>query len=234
MDSGNPINNDSDENEEDNYDEEENEAEKPIQSSFSCKIVLAGSSGVGKTSIVNRAFERDFSNYEPTIGVGFRKGVIKMDGREITMEVWDTAGQEKYNSMVPVFFKNAACAILVYDITNKASFQVLNDVYIPIIRDQALSDCLIVVVGNKVDLTENQTPNPRQVTFEEVDEFCELVDAAFNIEVSALTGYGIDTIFKTIASNQNIAKMKSVYVKMKPEIRTIPIRRPKRNVIVKD
>lgn len=195
-----------------NYgEEEEEEAYEHVEEiSFSSKIVLAGSSGVGKTSIINRAFERSFSNdVKPTVGSGFRKGVFRIKNKRITMEVWDTAGQEQFNSMAPLFFTNAAAAILVYDITDHRSFDVLGNTYIQMVHDRALPNCVVGIVGNKVDLVQTDknssgTFKQREVTYEEAENFCDQVNAGFHLEVSALTGVGVDSIFELIAENPNL------------------------------
>ena len=194
--------------------EEEEEAYEPVEEiCFSSKIVLAGSSGVGKTSIINRAFERTFSNdVKPTVGSGFRKGVFRIKNKRITMEVWDTAGQEQFNSMAPLFFTNAAAAILVYDITDHKSFDVLANTYINMVHDRALPNCVVGIVGNKVDLVQTSGTNQnstgaykqREVSYEEAENFCEQINAGFHLEVSALTGVGVDSIFELIAENPNL------------------------------
>lgn len=194
-----------------NEEEEEEAYEQVEEISFSSKIVLAGSSGVGKTSIINRAFERTFSeDVKPTVGSGFRKGVFRIKNKKITMEVWDTAGQEQFNSMAPLFFTNAAAAILVYDITDHNSFDVLGKTYIQMVNDRALPNCVVGIVGNKVDLiktggsSDSGVYKQREVNYEEAESFCEEIDASFHLEVSALTGIGVDSIFELIAENPNL------------------------------
>lgn len=96
-----------------------------------CKIVLIGESGVGKTSIITRLTKDEFSeNQETTMGASYTTKVIKLkkyNGREIKVNIWDTAGQEAYRSLTKIFYKEASIAILVYDITKKDSFIEMKD-----------------------------------------------------------------------------------------------------------
>ena len=92
----------------------------------SFKVVLVGESGVGKTSINNRFIKGTFSNNEvPTTSAAYSEKTLKIDeyeGITIKFDIWDTAGQEKYRSIGKIFYNDADIAIIVYDITNKDSF----------------------------------------------------------------------------------------------------------------
>ena len=98
-----------------------------------CKVVLIGESGVGKTSIITRYIQNEFtSSLSPTPGANFTTKLIYIKDYEQTVkfEIWDTAGQEKYRSLAKVFYKNSAVCILVYDITRKESFEELKKFWI--------------------------------------------------------------------------------------------------------
>ena len=101
---------------------EENENEYDI----SCKVVLVGESGVGKTCITNRFLKGTFRDDEaPTSSATYAEKIIKFeenDGKTIKFNIWDTAGQEKYRAIGNIFYKDANVVILVYDITNRKSF----------------------------------------------------------------------------------------------------------------
>ena len=91
---------------------------------YRCKIVLVGESGVGKTCIINRFVDNVFDpSVKTTIASSFSTRCEKYNDKLIEMNVWDTIGQEKYRSFTNLFFKNANIVILVYDITNKKSFE---------------------------------------------------------------------------------------------------------------
>lgn len=88
------------------------------------KLVLLGETAVGKSSLVLRFVKQQFFEYqESTIGAAFLTRTITVDDCTIKYEIWDTAGQERYHSLAPMYYRGAACAIVVYDITNASSFQ---------------------------------------------------------------------------------------------------------------
>ena len=114
---------------------------KEEKESIICKVVLIGESGVGKTSIISRYTTNTFKdNLMATPGANYlTKFVPFKDEREtIKFEIWDTAGQERYRSLAKVFYKNAAACVLVYDITNKKSFEELKKYWIKEIKDNSL------------------------------------------------------------------------------------------------
>ena len=105
-----------------------------------CKVVLIGESGVGKTSIISRYISNTFkSQLMSTPGANFVTKMIIMedDNQSIKFEIWDTAGQEMYRSLAKVFYKNAAVCVLVYDITRKKSFEELKNYWLKEIKANA-------------------------------------------------------------------------------------------------
>ena len=107
---------------------------------LTCKVVLIGESGVGKTSIISRYINNTFkSQLMSTPGANFvTKNVIMADDNQsIKFEIWDTAGQERYRALAKVFYKNAAVCVLVYDITRKTSFNELKDYWYKEIKENA-------------------------------------------------------------------------------------------------
>ena len=108
-----------------------------------CKVVLIGESGVGKTSIITRYTLNTFKSQRlPTTGANFvQKTIILEDeNKSIKFEIWDTAGQENYRSLVKVFYKNAAVCILVYDITRKSSFDELKKYWVNEVKENTGSN----------------------------------------------------------------------------------------------
>ena len=107
----------------------------------SCKVVLLGESGVGKTSIISRFINNTFEeNLVTTTGASYAGKTMTFDeynGKTIKFEIWDTAGQEKYRSLTKIFYKDAAVAILVYDITRKDSFNEIKNYWYNQLKDFA-------------------------------------------------------------------------------------------------
>ncbi len=111
------------------------------ENAFNCKVILVGESGVGKLSIISRFLNVNFSKTSTT-GANFHSKIIffEEENKSIRYEIWDTAGQEKYRSLAKIFYKDASICILVYDITNRQSFEELKKYWIEVIKDQAPKD----------------------------------------------------------------------------------------------
>ena len=107
---------------------------------LACKVVLIGESGVGKTSIISRYIHNQFSAVlMSTTGASFATKTIYLEEQKqsIKFEIWDTAGQERYRSLAKVFYKNASACILVYDITNKSSFEDIKSFWVTELKENA-------------------------------------------------------------------------------------------------
>ncbi|CAM9786397.1 unnamed protein product [Choristocarpus tenellus] len=116
------------------------------------KVVLLGDTGVGKSSLVLRFVTNNFKPYsESTIGASFMSKMIMIDNTPIKFQIWDTAGQEKYHSLAPMYYRGASAAIVVYDITKAHSFETLKD-WINELQAQGPKDMAIAIAGNKKDL----------------------------------------------------------------------------------
>ncbi len=132
------------------------------------KVVLLGDTSVGKTSILNRfakgVFKKDL---EPTIGAHFMSKIVELpqSNSTIKLQVWDTAGQEKYRSVTPIYYRDAAAAILIYDITSKMTLDNAES-WITDLRNYAPSHIIIGVAGNKCDVYDKE-----EVNFEQGREF---------------------------------------------------------------
>lgn len=140
------------------------------------KVVLVGAVGVGKTSTVTRFTKNTFMEYcEATIGASYMAKDLEVDGQRVRFSIWDTAGQEQYHSLVPMYFRQAAAVILVYDITKKPTFQEAKE-WVQEIRKNAPADVLIALAGNKCDLEGS-----RQVPATDAEEFAASI-VGFHIE----------------------------------------------------
>ena len=137
------------------------------------KVIICGMANVGKTAIINRYIYDTFNTcHRSTIGATYFNKQLLHDGKTITVNIWDTMSAERYNSLQPLFFKNATIALVVYDVSHIGSFNYALQM-IEQLRDQ-LPDVIITLVGNKIDLdkqisTENlkHTANEKNVHYEE-------------------------------------------------------------------
>lgn len=160
----------------------------------SYKIVILGDQFAGKTSILNKfKYENSDDRYTPTIGIDFVTKNIYLEDKTIRLIMWDTAGSERFKSLIPSYIKNANAIIITYDITSRNSFMSL-DKWLNDIVDKVPKDAYIIIAGNKLDL-EHQ----RQVTIEDVKKFANDKKLEF-IETSAKTGENINHLFETITS----------------------------------
>lgn len=164
------------------------------------KVVLIGATSVGKTCIVARATTNFYDPEQTsTVGASFSIKEVDVDGNKATLRIWDTAGQEKFRSLAPMYFQGAQIALIVFSIDSVSSFNEV-DVWYEEIKS-ALSDMPIMyLIGNKSDLTEK-----RSVSFEEGQKKGDKLNATY-FETSAKLGYNIEELFLSIA--ENILSMK--------------------------
>ena len=155
------------------------------------KLVLLGDTAVGKSCLVVRFVRDEFFEFqEPTIGAAFLTQPVALDDATVKFEIWDTAGQEKFRSVTRTFFRNAACALVVYDISNRASFDHVS-MWLEECRASSSNEHLVIVlIGNKVDLS----PTRRRVSRQEGEELAQKYGVLFQ-ETSAKTGENVDRAF---------------------------------------
>jgi small GTP-binding protein len=154
-----------------------------------CKVVLVGESGVGKTSIISRFINKYEEETESTLSSYFTNKTIIVDGYKINLEIWDTAGQEKYRAVTSLFYKDAYICLLVYDITNKTTFNSIRDYWYENVVSLGMSGILFGVAGNKCDLYEEE-----DVSENEAIEFSNSINACFKL-TSAKLNTSIDEMF---------------------------------------
>jgi small GTP-binding protein len=118
---------------------------------FFMKVVLLGNSQVGKTCIITRLISGRFSESAPTIGAAFQTHMLSTPNGSVTLQIWDTAGQEQYRSLSPMYYRAAQVAILCYDITSVPSFDAISD-WIRELDDRAGKSIQIIVAATKTDL----------------------------------------------------------------------------------
>ena len=158
------------------------------------KIILLGNTGVGKTAIITQFDQNTYNNkLISTYAPNFIKKELKIKNQIVKVHVWDTAGQEKFNSVSKLFVKNAKIIILVYDITDKRSFEGL-DYWHNFIKHDLVQDVVIGLAGNKVDLL-NEDGFEEQVSQEEAEKFAEKLGAEFSLLSAKCDKKGIDDFF---------------------------------------
>ena len=157
------------------------------------KICLLGGTGVGKTCIINRFSKNEFKeNTVSTSGGSYSVKDITLDDKTtVHCDVWDTAGQEKFRSLTKHFYKDAYIVGLVYDITNKNSFDELKGWYNDL-KQNGEKYTVLAVVGNKTDMFENE-----EVNEDEARKYAESIGAEFQL-VSAKTGQNVNLLFEKL------------------------------------
>ena len=183
------------------------------------KLVLIGDSGVGKTNILSRYINNEFSlATQSTVGVEFGSKILKKNGKSIKLQIWDTAGQERYKSITSAYYKGSKGAFVVYDITRKSTFENI-DKWIGELKTNGSEDVLILLVGNKSDLEEK-----REVQVADVEKKAEQYKVAF-CETSALDGKNIEYAFETLINeiSKKVEKEKATEAKNVTESKAITL-----------
>ena len=177
-------------------------SEETEENNISIKVAMVGSSGVGKTCITERFTKNEFDEtIQTTSGANYLKKEMFMDNKKIMLDIWDTAGQEKFHSLGRHFYKNSHIIILVYDLTNRESFDDIKNYWYNDIIENGEKYKVIGIVGNKIDLYDNKG----------VDEFDDQIVKDFvksksdeketkivSMKVSAKTGVNIKSLFEKL------------------------------------
>ena len=162
------------------------------------KYIIIGDAAVGKSNLLLRYVHGQFKpEYQLTIGVEFGAKNIEIDSKMFRIQIWDTAGTENFRSITRAYYKNSVCALVVYDISSRDSFNNVMS-WIEDCRNQSPKTIFIVLVGNKCDLEDK-----RQVTYEEGKELADKNELLF-FESSAKDGINVDDIF--VNSAKEISK----------------------------
>ena len=157
------------------------------------KYIIIGDSAVGKSNLLLQYAHNKFNDdYQATIGVEFGAKNITVNNKIYRIQIWDTAGQENFRSITRAYYKNSVCAMVVYDITNKDTFNNVQT-WIEDCKNQSPKTIFMVLVGNKNDLEDK-----RQVKYEEGMELANKNGMMF-YETSAKSGFNVEEIFNSSA-----------------------------------
>ena len=166
-----------------------------MSAKYIIKILTLGDASVGKSSIVLRYSENRFNGaWLSTIGVDSKRKIVKIKGESVKVSIWDTAGQEKFQNIVKQYYNGANGVLLIFDITNKKSFDKINFWYQDLKQSVNIDELFVCLVGNKVDLEEM-----RVISKEEAEEYAKENNMQY-FEVSAKTGEGIKELFDEATS----------------------------------
>lgn len=158
------------------------------------KIVIVGDAGVGKSTLLLRYTDNEFSKaHVSTIGVDFKFKNIQLDGEKVRLQIWDTAGQERFLATTKAYFRGAMGIMMIYDVTDSISFENMRDKWMKHVEEYADQNVNKILVGNKCDLE-----NERGVETREGKELAEPLGIPF-YETSALANINVTEVFEKIA-----------------------------------
>jgi small GTP-binding protein len=164
-----------------------------IDNRRSFKFIVIGNNGVGKTAILKRLIDDVFiPEGQTTIGVEFLASSVEIDGQSIKLQIWDTAGQERFRSIAKAYFRSAMGVILVFDLTERKSFDDLNR-WLSDIHQLCDPNAVTTLIGNKLDVKN------RAITTTEAEAFSQLHQLSY-FETSALGGDNIQEAFHRTAT----------------------------------
>ena len=183
---------------------------------FRQKIIFCGDAGVGKTSIINSFMSQKFQDeYEPSIGVDFFSKTVRYKDRLIKLQIWDSAGQEKFRSLIPNYIRGSSLIFLIYDISNKISYEHIPD-WIQFIKNVD-NNGIIILVGNKIDLNDKR----------EIDNTSYNTDPNNNSNFADLNhNYGVNKngLLKTLTKKKESVLVK-IYINIYTFLRHINIKK---------
>eukprot|EP01105_Mastigella_eilhardi_P020045 TRINITY_DN4750_c0_g1_i1.p1 TRINITY_DN4750_c0_g1~~TRINITY_DN4750_c0_g1_i1.p1 ORF type:complete len:248 (-),score=43.96 TRINITY_DN4750_c0_g1_i1:123-866(-) len=171
------------------------------QYDFLFKFIVIGDANTGKSCLLHRFIEQKFKRDSThTIGVEFGAKLVDVGGKTLKLQIWDTAGQERFRSVTRSYYRGAAGALLVYDVTSRESYNHISS-WLSDAKSLSNTKTVIMLVGNKIDLSAE-----REVTFLEASRFSQENGLMF-VETSCLTGENVDEVFmkcaRTILSKIN-------------------------------
>jgi len=165
-----------------------------MRKALTYKLVLLGDAGVGKTALAVQFVKGQFNEFtESTIGASFMNQTVSLpDDTLVKFQIWDTAGQERFHSLAPMYYRGAQAAIVVFDITNRNSYEKAKD-WVKELQQQGDPNVVVAFVGNKIDME-----NIRKVNAEESQRYAN-DNGLFYMETSAKTANNVSELFMKIA-----------------------------------
>ena len=180
------------------------------------KLLIVGNSSVGKSAILLRfADDKYDESYVSTIGIDFKVRSIDIDGKRVKMQIWDTAGQEKFRTIGTAYYRNTHGVILVYDVTSKESFLSMERWLQEINKNCGNTSYKIVLVGNKDD-----NPNLKKISTEEASEFAMEMGIPL-FETSAKENINVEELFYAIAKMMLDTKNTKTLARQKADAKTL-------------
>ncbi|EAY15808.1 small GTP-binding protein, putative [Trichomonas vaginalis G3] len=165
-----------------------------MESSSTFKFIIIGSSGVGKTALLRRLVENKFvHDQQSTIGVEFDSTSIEVDDQVVKLQIWDTAGQERFRSIAKAYFRNAVGVVLVFDVTERRTFDDVN-MWLNDVHSLCDPSARVILVGNKTDLADS-----RVIPVSEAEAYANHRKLAY-IETSARAGDNVKAVFTKLAT----------------------------------
>eukprot|EP00347_Sterkiella_histriomuscorum_P007111 403350220 len=154
------------------------------------KLIIIGNSGVGKSCLMHRVTTNEFSeDHEVTVGVEFGSLLVKMEETVFKLQIWDTAGQESFQSITKIFYRGAHAVLLTYSVASMTSFLNLEH-WFNEIKTQSEPDAIIILVGNQMD-----RDSEREVSYEKGEQFRREKGIEYFIETSAKTNENVQESF---------------------------------------
>lgn len=162
------------------------------ENKINVKIVIIGEASVGKTSLMSKFVSNTFNDQmQPTIGCDIQNKSMVVEGKKVDVRLWDTAGCERFQTMLPLYYRGCHGAILVYDVTRRETFNKLRDWLAELENNLTNDNAIIMIIGNKIDKTG------RKVSTEEGNNYAKQRSALF-IETSAKTSEGVAIAFEEL------------------------------------
>ena len=163
------------------------------------KVILLGNSGVGKTNLINTSNGEEFNSNQPsTVASSYVQKVLKINGQKFVVNLWDTCGQEKYSSLSKIFLRGSKIVILVYDITDRESFEKL-DYWIQMAKETEIN-CIYGIVGNKCDLFMEE-----QVSEEEARSYAQSKGYKFRLASAKSDPNSLNEFLEVLVQDYNEA-----------------------------
>jgi Ras-related protein Rab-1A len=178
----------------------------PLEYDYLFKIIIIGNSGVGKSSLLLRFTDRIFEySHVSTIGVDFKIQTIQLDNKIIKMQIWDTAGNERFRTITTSYYRGSHGVCIVFDLTDKQSFENINSWFTEI-EKYASNNIKKILVGNKCDISKD-----REISYQEANEFANKLNIPY-IETSAKDSINVQELFINLAKTLKEDKLKKEYI----------------------